>query len=139
MRVVLVALALWFQPLAAQDAESLRAVIEEHYTAIHADDIDAITAHHLDDISIFPWNGRVLLEPGFDATASRMGANLPWVEGEVTMTHFSAQIYDDVGIALFYLDGVVGEEEGTWRVSAVWLWRDGEWKEAHHHESRLVS
>jgi hypothetical protein len=23
-------------------------------------------------------------------------------------------------------------------VSAVWRWQDGEWKEAHHHESPLI-
>jgi hypothetical protein len=53
------------------------------------------------------------------------------------MKHFKAQIYDNTGIATFYLEGSFGETSGIWRVSAVWIWEGGSWKEAHHHESRL--
>ncbi len=139
MRLVLAALVLLPQVLVAQDAESLRARIEEHYTAIHGGDNDAVASHHLDEISIFPGDGHVLMEAGWEDAMARMGAELPFPDAQVTMQHFSAQLYGDVGIALFYLDGVHGDDPGTWRVTAVWVWRDSRWMEAHHHESRLVS
>jgi len=123
----------------AQDAESLRTRIEEHYTAIHAADSAAVVSHHLPEFSIFPMTGHTLLESGFSETAARMGADISWLDTQVTMKHFSAQLYGNVGIAVFYLDGSYGVSSGTWRVTAVWVWQDGEWKEAHHHESRLVS
>ncbi len=134
MRLVLVALVLLPQIIAAQDADGLRARIEEHYTAIHAQDRDATRAHHLDEISIFPGNGHVLMEAGWEEGAARMGMELAFPDARVAMRHFSAQLYDDVGIALFYLDS----PNGTFRVTAVWVWRDGKWMESHHHESRLI-
>ena len=126
----------------AQDAASLRTAIESHYAAIHAGDFETAMSHHLPDFSIFPDDGRILLEPGFSEAAERMGVTIEWPTFNLAMSHFNAQIYDDVGVALFYLSGTksVGDEvtAGTWRVSAVWRWQDGEWKEAHHHESPLI-
>jgi hypothetical protein len=123
----------------AQDTESPRARIEEHYTAMHTSDNDAVRSHHLDEITIFPGTGHVLMEPGWEEASTRMGTEIPFPDAHVTMTHFSAQIYDDVGVALLYLDGSYGVESGTWRVSAVWVWRGGRWMEAHHHELPLVN
>jgi ketosteroid isomerase-like protein len=126
----------------AQDAESLRTAIEDHYLAIHAGDSEMTWSHHLTDFSIFPSDGSILLEPGFFESAERMGATFVFPTSNLAMNHFNAQIYDDVGVALFYLSGTRkarGEvTAGTWRVSAVWVWQDGAWKEAHHHESPLV-
>jgi ketosteroid isomerase-like protein len=126
----------------AQDAASLRTAIESHYAAIHAGDFETAVSHHLPDFSIFAHNGRILLEPGFFEAAERQGATIEWPTFNLSMSHFNAQIYDDVGVAMFYLSGtrsIRGEvTAGTWRVSAVWRWQDGEWKEAHHHESRLI-
>jgi len=130
------------QPTHAQDAASLRTAIENHYAAIHAGDRETTLSHHLADFSIFPGNGRILAEPGFSEAAERQGATFDFPTIDLNMSHFTAQIYDDAGVAMFYLSGtksVRGEvTAGTWRVSAVWLWQDGEWKEAHHHESPLI-
>ena len=123
----------------AQTAESLRERIQEHYTAIHAGDIAAIQSHHLQEFSIFPWNGNALLESGWEETFEKMGTNFKFPKANVTMKHFSAQIYNNVGVATFYLDGTYGDISGLWRVTAVWVWADGMWKEAHHHESGLIN
>ncbi len=139
MRFVLTVLILLPQTLVAQNAEGLRARIEAHYVAIHAGDVDAVVDHHLSDMTIFPETGHVLLEPGWADAGTRMGADVPFPALQVVMRHFSAQIYGDVGIAAFYLDGLFDGERRTSRVSAVWVWRNGQWMEAHHHESRLVS
>ena len=139
MRLVLTALILLPQALTAQDAESLQARIEAHYAAIHAEDLVAVSDHHLPEISVFPPTGHALMESGWEEAAARTGAEIPFPDTHVVMRHFAAQIYGDVGVATFYLDGFHDAERGTWRVSAVWVWRNGRWMEAHHHESRLVS
>ncbi len=123
----------------AQTAESLKERIQEHYTAIHADEVETLLSHHLPEFSIFFGNGKALYEPGWHETYEKMGATFNYSKPNVTMKHFSAQIYDNVGVALFYLDGYYGEESGLWRVSAVWVWTKGEWLEAHHHESKLLN
>ena len=125
--------------LIAQTTENLKERIQEHYTSIHAQNSTEIMAHHLEEFSIFPPDGSALLEPGFFETFEKMGTDFKFNTINVTMKHFSAQIYDNVGVATFYLDGSHGEEKGLWRVTAVWVWKSGVWKEAHHHESKLIN
>ena len=123
--------------LFAQTAESLKERIQEHYTAIHAGDFAEIFSHHLQDFSMFAQDGGALMEAGWQETNEKMGTDFKFSSINVTMKHFNAQIYDNVGVAIFYLDGNHGDTHGLWRVTAVWVWADGMWKEAHHHESRL--
>ena len=129
-------------PILAQDAAEVRATIESHYAAIHAQDGESIRQQHLPDFSIFWRDGGLLGEAGTRETAARMGASLDFGTANVHMKHFNAQIYGDVAVATFYLVGTYarGDEtiNGQWRVSAVWVKEGGEWKEAHHHESPLV-
>lgn len=126
----------------AQDAASLRAAIERHYAAIHAQDQESVLQQHLPEFTMFFSDGRPLLEAGFAEAAARMGSDLGFVTGNVYMSDFNAQIYGDVGVATFYLVGTHargGEtRRGTWRVTAVWVREGDEWKEAHHHESPLM-
>ena len=126
----------------AQDAASVRAAIERHYTAIHSQDREAIFQQHLPEFSLFISDGRPLIEAGTRETAARMGANLDYGTANLYMSHFNAQIYGDVAVATFYLVGThtwAGEtKHGTWRVTAVWVRKGDEWKEAHHHESPLI-
>ena len=121
----------------AQTAENLKESIQEHYKAIHSGDSEATMSHHLQEFSIFPYNGNALSESGWQETYEKMGATLKFPEANLTMKHFSSQIYDNVGVATFYLDGTHGDVHGLWRVTAVWVWTNGVWKEAHHHESEL--
>jgi len=125
----------------AQDAASLRAAIERHYTAIHAQDLE-FRQQHLPEFTIFSSDGRLLREAGFGEAAARMGADLGFGTGNVYMSDFNAQIYGNVAVATFYLVGTRargGEtRSGTWRVTAVWVREGDEWKEAHHHESPLL-
>ena len=129
-------------PTFGQDAAEVRAVIERHYTAIHANDIAAVFEHHLPEMTWFPNDGRVLFESGAAEAAERMGATLNYGTINVYMSHFNAQIYGDVAVATFYLVGprtLEGEAtNSTSRVTAVWVREAGEWKEAHHHESPLA-
>jgi ketosteroid isomerase-like protein len=123
----------------AQSAESLKERIQEHYTAIHTSDINAVLSHHLQEFTLFPNDGSALWEPGWEKTYEKMGATFVFPKTNVTMKHFSSQIYNNVGVATFYLDGSHGDINALWRVTAVWVWTDGVWKEAHHHESKLIN
>lgn len=126
----------------AQDAASLRAAIERHYTAINAQDREYVQ-QHLPEFTYFGADGRLLLEAGAREAAARMGANLGFGTENLYISYFNAQIYGDVAVATFYLVGTLargGETRNvTWRVTAVWVWEGDEWKEAHHHESPLRS
>jgi hypothetical protein len=121
----------------AQTADNLKERIQEHYAAIHADDIAAVISHHLPEFSMFSEDGTAFMEPGWEETLKKMGTDFNFPTINVTMKHFNAQIYDNVGVATFYLDGDYGDTSGLRRVTAVWVWVNGMWKEAHHHESRL--
>lgn len=126
----------------AQQEAAVRAAIERHYAAIHAQDIPTAGEHHLPGFTWFGSDGRLLMEAGAAEAAARIGANLDFGTTNVYMSHFNAQIYGDVAVATFYLVGTHawgGEtKNGTWRVTAVWVREGDEWKEAHHHESPLM-
>ncbi len=121
----------------AQTAESLKERIQEHYTAIHAGDGASIVFHHLEEFTLFPYNGNALWESGWEETYEKMGSSFKFPKVNLTMKHFSAQVYNNVGVATFYLDGTYDDVSSLSRVTAVWVWTDGVWKEAHHHESEL--
>ncbi len=132
-----------FAPSAlADDADDVRAAIEQHYYLFQTGDLDAsMTKFHLDDFTMFLADGAVLWESDYDAVAGRMGATVDIPRVNVRMTNFKAQMYDDVAVVTFFLVGTYGEGDETRRVtnraSAVWIKTAGEWKEAHHHESPL--
>ncbi len=129
-------------PVLADDAADVRATIERHYAAINSQDSDTTFSHHLEDFTIFPPDGGVLVESDGLAVNERMGATRDFAARKVGMTNFNAQIYDSVALETFYLVGT--ETRGsktrdiTNRVSAVWVKVGREWKEAHHHESQLL-
>lgn len=129
-------------PVSAQDVAEVRAMIEQHYAAIHANDLDAVFDHHLPEMTWFGYDGRLLYESGTESSAQRMGAVLDYGTANVYMNHFNAQIYGNVAVATFYLVGprtVFGVTENiATRVTAVWVREGNQWREAHHHESRLV-
>ena len=140
---LVVLISLIFAPFAfADDADDVRAAIEQHYYLFQTGDLDASMAkYHLDDFTMFLADGGALWETDFEAVAERMGATVNIPRVNVRMTNFKAQIYDDVAVVTFFLVGTYGEGDETRpvtnRASAVWIKTSGEWKEAHHHESPL--
>ncbi len=127
----------------ADDAADVRATIERHYAAIHANDTDSIISHHLKDFTMFWSDGTVLWEPDWAEVSERMGATVDFGTLNVRMSNFNAQIYGNVAVATFYLVGTHtygGKTRNvTNRVSAVWVKSGREWKEAHHHESPIYT
>ncbi len=123
----------------ADDAADVRATIERHYAAIHANDMDSIISHHLKDFTMFLSDGTVLWERDWKEVREGMGATVDLGTPNVRMSNFNAQIYGNVAVATFYLVGTNtygGKTRNvTNRVSAVWVKDRSEWKEAHHHES----
>ena len=76
----------------AQQEDAVRAAIERHYAAIHAQDTPTITEHHLPDFTWFSSDGRLLMEAGTAEAAARMGASLDFGTANVYMSHFNAQL-----------------------------------------------
>ncbi len=129
-------------PVLADDAADVRATIERHHTAINAQDNDTTSSHHLEDFTLFLADGGLLIESGWAEALERMGGTVDFPVLNVLMTNFNAQIYGNVALATFYLVGNVTRGDKTRditnRVSAVWVKVEGVWKEAHHHESKLL-
>jgi len=133
----------WSSQVIADDADDVRATIERHYAAIHANDIELVISHHLRDFTMYFSDGTILWESDWAEVSERMGATVNLGTPNVRMSNFDAQIYGNVAVATFYLVGtntVGGKTRNvTNRVSAVWVKDGSEWKEAHHHESPLMT
>ncbi len=129
-------------PVTADDAADVRKTIERHYAAINTEEIESVVDDHLEDMTMFLADGTVLWEHDWAEVSERMGASAIFDKLNVRMSNFNAQIYGNVAIATFYLVGTETRDgkvrDITNRVSAVWVKNDGEWKEAHHHESPLL-
>ena len=129
-------------PVTADDAADVRGAIESHYAAIHIDQIESVLNDHLENMTMFLADGTVLWEHDWAQVSERMGATAEFGTLNVRMSNFRVQIYGNVAVATFYLVGTETRDgkvrDITNRVSAVWVKSDGEWKEAHHHESPLL-
>ena len=140
---VLITLLMFISPqVLADDAAEVRSTIERHYASIHAQNIDVTVSHHLEDFTMFSADGGMLWESDWAESSERMGGTVDFPVLNVRMSNFGTQIYGNVAVATFYLVGT--ETSGgktrdiTNRVSAVWVKDGREWKEAHHHESKLL-
>ncbi len=126
------------------DVESLKTTIDAHWEAINANDDQTVIGHHMLRFTGFLLDEGPLwvLESEEDWTA--IEEYFADAQSDWRARDFTIDLYGDVAVAAFYLEGsetwpdgrVV---EGPRRVTAVWIWDGGEWKEAHHHDSPLVS
>ena len=131
LNTILLLLAVSYGSL-AQDAKSLETKINSHYDAIMANDLETVLSHHRDDMTLYPSWGAALM-----SAEELANAEFPEMKN-VEINNFSAKIYDNIGIALFQLQAQFESNQKTHGVTAVWIWQDGDWKEAHHHESELI-
>ncbi len=132
------------QGLAAQDADAVRQAVIDHYAAINAGDLEAVIEQHTERFTGFLSDGGVMHD--YASRAEQRRAWIEEVEGEFEMDwrvrDLVVHTFGEWALATFYLDGWVkrpdgSREEGPWRVSEVWVKQGGEWKELHHHHSRL--
>ena len=141
--IVIAASSTLAAPVQCQDAASLRSAIETHYAAINTNDMETTASHHRADFTVFLFDGKLLMTGDDLAAAARQQVEPDFGRSQVFISDFSAQIYENVGVATFYLVGTYTTAdrvaEGTWRVTAVWVNEDGTWTEVHHHESALRS
>ncbi len=126
------------------DVESLKTTINAHWEAINANDDQTVIGHHMLRFTGFLLDEGPLwvLESEEDYAAIEEAfadAQYNWRPRDLTV-----DLYGDVAVAAFYAEGSTTWPdgrvvEGPRRVTAVWIWEGGEWKEAHHHDSPLVS
>jgi ketosteroid isomerase-like protein len=127
----------------SQDAADVCAMAERHYAAIRAGDTDAVVGQHLPEFTFFRGDGGLLWSPrSHDQQRTEFRERSPSFTSNTSIHHCSAQVHGNTGIATYYLVGsvTIGDNTttGTWRVTEVWVRQGNAWKEAHHHESRLL-
>ncbi len=125
------------------DVESLKTTINAHWEALNAGDRRTTADHHMPRFTGFLFDEGPLWvlesEEDYAAIEEALAAQSDWRARD-----FTIDLYGDVAVAAFYMEGSVTWPdgrvvEGPRRVTAVWIWDGGEWKEAHHHDSPLVS
>jgi ketosteroid isomerase-like protein len=126
----------------ADPSEEIKSAIEEHYGYINAADYTGASAHHRSDFTMYFPDGGPLWESDYESVANRMKATPNFPETmNLLMSNYDAVTYDDWAIVTFYLSGTHTRNGKAYnvvnRVSAVWIKENGEWAEAHHHESPL--
>lgn len=145
LEVILVVLVSITVMLSAQSPgeQSLRAAMENFCEAANRGDGDYIDQHYLSEVSRFHSDGK--LDLGWDEKKAEAfkraldgGFSLSFELCEVV----DARIYGNVGLIAGYIHGQInfgdgGSMNGPWRATYVWVWSDGQWKEAHHHVSLL--
>ena len=124
-------------------ADEICAVAGKHYETIRTGDTGAIVNQHLPEFTFFTPDGGLLWSfASLDQQRSEFELDPTW-DSQTYIRHCSAQIYGDTAVATYYLTGSVTNagktRTGTWRVTEVWVRQQNEWKEAHHHESPLLT
>ncbi len=126
------------------DAESLKATINAHWEAFNANDRQTMAGQHMPRFTGFLFDEGTLWVLESEEDQAAIQEALGDSESDWRARDFSVDIYGDVAVAAFYVEGSATWPdgrvvEGPRRVTAVWIREGGEWKEAHHHDSPLVS
>ncbi len=126
------------------DVVSLEATINAHWEAFNAGDSQTTAGQHLPRFTLYSMDDGPLwvLESQEDYAAiaeTFADAQHDWRRRDLTV-----DLYGNVAVAAFYAEGSTTWPdgrvvEGPRRVTEVWVWDGGEWKEAHHHDSPLLS
>ena len=126
------------------DVQSLEATINAHWEAINAKDDQTVIGHHMPRFTGFLLDEGPLWVDESEEDGAAIEEFFADAQSDWRARDFTIDLYGDVAVAAFYLEGSVTwpdgrVAEGPRRVTAVWIWDGGEWKEAHHHDSPLVS
>jgi len=129
----------------ADDVDDVKAAIRKHFTALNKGDAGAVTQDHMPSYRIFLNDGGLLIE---DQSREEQRTNLQamfdaGLKINWQIRHLDVKLHKDTAIATFYVAGTITSpggdtQQGTWRVTEVWVKERGQWKEAHHHSSPLV-
>ncbi len=129
----------------ADDVDDVKAAIRKHFTAVNKGDVGAVTQDHMPSYRMFLNDGGLLKE--FQSREEqRTTFQAMWDAGlkiNWQIRHLDVKLHKDTAIATFYVAGTMtlpggATQQGTWRVTEVWVKERGQWKEAHHHGSPLV-
>jgi len=132
--------------VAGQDSEAVRTAVLEHYAAIRNADFQAAAYHHTDGFTAFFTDGGLLTtygtpeeQAGLFQAMGDAGMRANW-----EVRQLEIRTYGDAAVATGYLVGTLQFPDGrmargTWQLTEVWVREGGEWKEAHHHDSPLVT
>ena len=131
-------------PSQAQDATEVEDAVVQHYAAISAGDMDAVASHHTAHFTGFLFGDGLLQSLGSHDEQMEVfsAAHAAGLQINMQVRHLEVRVFGNTAVAMFYSVGAVTwpngtVQEGTWRVSEVWVREDGRWLEAHHHDGPL--
>ena len=144
--VMVLAIGMTLTSLAlADDVDDVKAAIRKHFSAVNKGDVGVATQDHMPSYSIFFNNGELLEEfqSREEQRTTFQAMRDAGLEINVQIRHLDVKLHKDTAIATFYLAGKFtlpggATQQGTWRITEVWVKERGQWKEAHQHGSPLV-
>lgn len=128
----------------AADRAAVEAAVAAHWKAINEADSMTVLNQHTSDLTMVLTD----LAPRITSTSPELASLMDRWRGSKphwTVQDLQIQLFRDVAVATFYLDGSTTWADGTMdtrrrRVTEVWARQpDGTWKEAHHHDSVFAS
>lgn len=134
--------------LRAQAADEVESAVRAHYAAINAGDMHTAAGHHAAEYSLFfidrGERSRYTTREAQLAEFSSMAEEGLETDWEIEDLQVDIHGDENVGIATFYVTGTVAfpgmvAEDGTWRVTEIWVKHDDGWREVHAHMSPMAA
>ena len=138
-----------FPPLQAQSSTDdeiarVKSAEIEFNAAENAGNIEGMFGLSLPDRTVFGTAGGALTESWTEESKKRRQAEFDAGRKiDLRIEDLKVRIFGDAAVTTFYRVGTIKEVGGTprqvhFRISGVWVRRQGEWKLAHRHESPYV-
>jgi ketosteroid isomerase-like protein len=126
----------------ADDVADVKAAVVALFKSLNETDADAFVKSQRLSRSWFGPSGALLVELG---PADRESTQADWDKGweyNISTRHIDVKVYGDVAVVTGYLEGRSTSPDGTksrgtYRMTLVWVKRDGQWNVVHRHQSQL--
>ncbi len=141
----LLVVGMFLMPAAlADDADDVKAAVQELFAAIRAGDADGRVSRRMPEFSIFGRGGG-LLETSNSPEERRKAFQASVAAGfkrNYQPRNVEVKVYGNTAVVTCYLVGTLTAPNGdinrwTDRRTGVWIKQGGKWKEAHMHQSPI--
>jgi ketosteroid isomerase-like protein len=131
----------WTVPVSADNSDSVavRTAAQDLLAAASAGDTENLNRFFLSENSVFGRDGGPRSTFNASFLHNEFEAGLRY---KLKWRHLDVKLYGDTAVTTGYAVGTVTHPDGavktgTWRTSLVWVKKDGVWKVAHDHTSKL--
>ena len=141
-----IAAVICLQPVVrADDAAEVKSAEVAFNDAQNAGSTDGMFKYMLPERTVFGTSGDRLAEGWTEESKRvRQAAFDAGRKIDLKIQDFEVTVYGDAAVTTFYRIGTIKEVDGKpeqkrYRISGVWVRRNGQWKLAHRHESPLAA